>query len=91
MKLQISSKQVLGKMEELVEKAKQTNSEEALKGYIMAIQALCEVMVNEQQPIPLPQMSQPVKQVTTMQHTAAVPVAERVKVDGANGSSLLDF
>ena len=46
--MEISSKQLLGKMEELVGKAKQATSEEKLKGYIFAIQALCEVMVNEE-------------------------------------------
>lgn len=89
--MQISSKQVLEKMEELVARAKQADSEEALKGYIMAVQALCEVMVNEQPPTSPLHISQPVKQMTTMQHTTTVPITERVKVEGANGSSLLDF
>ncbi|WP_245979951.1 YwdI family protein [Peribacillus asahii] len=89
--MQISSKQVLEKMEELVAKAKQADSEDALKGYIMAVQALCEVMVNEQPSTSPLHISQPVKQMTTVQHTTAVPITERVKVEGANGSSLLDF
>ncbi|MFB5283485.1 YwdI family protein [Peribacillus sp. Hz7] len=92
--MQISSKQVLEKMEELVARAKQADSEDALKGYIMAVQALCEVMVNEQPPTSSLHISQPVKQMTTMQpmqHTTTVPITERVKTEGANGSSLLDF
>jgi hypothetical protein len=44
-KLDISSRQMLDKIEELVLKAKQANSEDKVQGYVIAIKSLCEVMV----------------------------------------------
>jgi Family of unknown function (DUF5327) len=93
--MEISSKQLVSKMEELVGKAKHTNSEEKFKGYILAIQALCEVMVNEETSTPTPiaslKVSHAVKQIPTVQSGPTISISEPVKMDDANGSSLFDF
>lgn len=85
--MDISSKHMLDKMEELVSKAKQSNSEAKVQGYVIAIQALCEVMVDEKiedNRIPKPiTFTQPV--------ISTVPNAEPVKMEEANGDSLFDF
>lgn len=85
--MDISSKQMLDKMEELVSKAKQANSDAKVQGYVIAIQALCEVMadekiVNKVSPQPV-MLTQPV--------SSTIPNAEPVKMDEANGESLFDF
>ncbi|WP_207198790.1 YwdI family protein [Peribacillus sp. TH14] len=86
-KVDISSKRMLDKMEELVLKAKQANSEDKLQGYVIAIQSLCEVMVDEKAgniSIPKPiTLTQPV--------ISSVSNVEPVKMDEANGASLFDF
>lgn len=92
--MEISSKQLLNKMEELVGKAKQANSEEMLKGYILAIQALCDVMVNEKPSNPImnsPKISDTVKHVGNVQMRTTVPITEPVKMNDANGGSIFDF
>ena len=83
----ISSRQILNKMEELVSKAKRANSENQMQGYIMAIQALCEIMGNEKtgevphvQAAPLPRTE-----------VSSMPKAEPMRMDEANGDSLFDF
>ncbi|KWW20970.1 hypothetical protein AS888_15200 [Peribacillus simplex] len=84
--LDISSRKMLDKIEELASKAKQANSEDKVQGYVIAIKALCEVMVDEKvgsgisKPITL---SQPIM--------TATPNVEPVKMDEANGESLFDF
>ncbi|MGE6377269.1 YwdI family protein [Peribacillus muralis] len=85
--MDISSLKMLDKIEELVSKAKQANSEDKVQAYVIAIKALCEVMVDEKsgsvgisKPIAL---SQPIM--------SATPNVEPVKMDEANGESLFDF
>ncbi len=85
--LDISSRKMLDKIEELASKAKQANSEDKVQGYVIAIKALCEVMVDEKagsvgisKPTPLSQSVMPV-----------TPNVEPVKMDEANGESLFDF
>ncbi|WP_407408112.1 YwdI family protein [Peribacillus sp.] len=83
----ISSKRMLDKMEELVTKAKLANSETKLQGYVVAIQALCEVMVDEKS-----ENNKIMKPVTFTQPVMSnIPNAEPVKMDEANGDSLFDF
>lgn len=88
-KLDISSRQMLNKIEELVLKAKQVNSEDKVQGYVIAIKSLCEVMVDEKAgnigiPNPNPiTLTQPVMSATSH--------VEPVKMDEANGESLFDF
>ncbi len=91
--MEISSKQLLGKMEELVGKAKQATSEEKLKGYIFAIQALCEVMVNEESLSPSSSLSvkNSVKPISPVGTVSSVPISKPVPIDEANGDSIFDF
>lgn len=85
--MDISSKQMLDKMEELVSKAKQSNSEAKVQGYVIAIQALCEVMVDEK----LEENRTPRPITFTQPIISTIPDAEPVKMDEANGDSLFDF
>ncbi|MGE7603814.1 YwdI family protein [Peribacillus sp. NPDC097675] len=85
--MDISSKQVLDKMEELVSKAKQSNSEAKVQGYIIAIQALCEVMVDEK----IENNRTPKPIAFTQPVISTVANAEPVKMEEANGNSLFDF
>lgn len=85
--MDISSKQMLDKMEELVSKAKQSNSETKVKGYVIAIQALCEVMVDEK----VEENRAPRPITFTQPIISTIPDAEPVKMDEANGDSLFDF
>ena len=91
--MEVSSKQVLNKIEDLVGKAKQANSEEKLKGYIFAIQALCELMTNDESSTSTPSFSvnHSVKPVTTVQTLTNVAVSKPVPMDHANGDSIFDF
>ncbi|MFJ7744955.1 YwdI family protein [Peribacillus sp. NPDC097295] len=85
--MDISSKHMLDKMEELVSKAKQSNSEAKVQGYVIAIQALCEVMVDEK--IEDNRTSKPI--TFTQPVISTVTNAEPVKMEEANGDSLFDF
>lgn len=89
--LEITSKHLLSKMEELILKAKQEPSEEKLRGYIIAIQALCEVMVNENPSISSLNIKIPEKQVGLAQTIPSVPMSEPIQMDEANGNSIFDF
>lgn len=89
--MEVSSKQLLSKIEELVGKAKQANTEDKCKGYILAIQALCEVMLNEEPSIPSQNLSHSVKPLTTVQTISNVASAKPVPIENANGSSIFDF
>ena len=89
--MEVSSKQLVSKIEELVGKAKQTNTEEKLKGYILAIQALCEVMTNDEPSTPSLSVNNSVKPVSTVQTLSNVTISKPVPIDNANGSSIFDF
>ena len=81
--MEVSSKQLLNKMEELVGKAKQANTEEKLKGYILAIQAMCEVMINDEPSTPSLSITNNEKPVptTTVQTLSNVTVSKPVQID----------
>ncbi len=93
----ISSEQLFNKMEELLQKAKNTSNEEAKKGYVIAIQALCELVTGEknesksvlkQPPASLPlSMSMEQRPSQTNMSLQQKPL----ELEDANGSSLLDF
>ncbi|CAH0243116.1 hypothetical protein SRABI96_02982 [Peribacillus sp. Bi96] len=85
--MDISSKQMLDKIEELVLKAKQVNSEDKVQGYVIAIKALCEVMVDEK----AGNISIPKPITMTQSVMPATSNVEPVKMDEANGESLFDF
>ncbi|MDQ0218561.1 hypothetical protein ELQ35_04170 [Peribacillus cavernae] len=104
--MDISSKNVIDKMGELVNKAKHTESPEKLSGYVTAIQTLCDLLLEEkagaeiypagvcsaiQQPSA---NSQPVQQHTMVNPQPVItsmPQSKPVKIDDANGDSLFDF
>ena len=86
-------------MEQLVAQAKQAETEDKLKGCIMAIQALCDLLSTPSQKsgampsavrTPIAPAPQPDAAVYTQPQPASIqPVP--VKMDEANGDSLLDF
>jgi hypothetical protein len=78
---------MLDKIEELVLKAKQVNSEDKVQGYVIAIKALCEVMVDEK----AGNISIPKPITMTQSVMPATSNVEPVKMDEANGESLFDF
>ena len=99
--MNISSETILIKMEKLVAQAKQAETEEKLKGCIMAIQTLCDLLSPASQEVapvqsaaavrpPFAEAPQPQAPVYTQPQTVSFqPVP--VKIDEANGDSLLDF
>lgn len=90
--MEVSSKQLLNKIEELVGKAKQANTEEKLKGYVLAIQAMCEVMVNDEPSTSSLHITKSEKPVpTTVQTVSNVAVSKPIQIDNANGNSIFDF
>ncbi|CAH0345022.1 YwdI family protein [Bacillus sp. CECT 9360] len=96
--MDISSDKVLDKIEELVTKAKHTESREKLGGYATAIQALCDLLLEERIGIEndptagytsdrqLPVVSQAAQPISV-----SMPTSKPVKMDDANGDSLFDF
>lgn len=81
--MEIPAKEVVAKMEELLVKAKQATSDDMLTGYILAIQALCEVIVNEQAATPSASL--------TGSYTVKPSRIEPVKIEQENGGSIFDF
>lgn len=100
--MDISSKKVIDKMGDLVNKAKHTDSREKLNGYVTAIHTLCDLLLEEKEDTSIaggsiqqtPAFNQPI------QHNISVPVqpaissmaqSKPVKMEDANGDSLFDF
>jgi len=91
--MEISSDKILDKMEQLVTHAKQASSAEKLNEYIMAIQVLCDVLsdggskqtsFSTMQKLPAAtQNYQPIQPI--------IPPPKPVRMEAANGESLLDF
>ncbi|RFU67971.1 YwdI family protein [Bacillus sp. V59.32b] len=95
--MDISSDKVLDKIEELVTKAKHTASREKLGGYATAIQALCDLLLEERKGIEKypsdrqsPVVSHPI-QPQAQPISVSMPSSKPVKMDDANGDSLFDF
>lgn len=97
--MDIPSKKVFDKMEELVYKAKSADSEEKRTGFVMAIQALCDVLVEQdEKPVihkrPVAEPVREIQEISTQTLTAPIqsfPQAKPVKMGDANGESLFDF
>lgn len=94
--MEISSDKILDKMEQLVTHAKQASSAEKLNEYIMAIQVLCDVLSDggsKQNNFPslkkLPTAAQNYQAVQSIM--PSMPQSKPVKIEAANGESLLDF
>ncbi|WP_110928278.1 YwdI family protein [Bacillus massiliglaciei] len=82
--MDIPSKLLLSKMEELISKAREAETNDSFKGYILAIQSLCEVMTDDK--------TAPVFQAGLKPQAFPSPhQPEPVKMDEANGPSLFDF
>jgi|SRR4051794_3305968 hypothetical protein len=97
--MEVSSAKILGKMDELVQKAKQADSQASLNGYVMAIQALCDVLGQgkEKEPQSVAANYQPIQPVSYMPTipqvsvASTVPQVKPIAIDEANGDSLFDF
>ncbi|WP_409290742.1 YwdI family protein [Peribacillus sp. SCS-37] len=95
--MEIGSHRILDKIEELLQKAKSSPTEEAAEKYVTAIHALCEVIMEghgERPAVPPAAASQIVKASQSpsgMSAQAAMPQAPPAKIEGANGGSLFDF
>ena len=91
--LDISSEKVLDKMELLIKQARFAKSPEETRRYISSVQILCELLVetdfvHEAREVPhlIQQEKIGVKQVSAESVTGNI-----VKMNDANGQSLLDF
>lgn len=94
--MSITTDKLIDKMDELIKKAKNAPAEQQ-KGYLIAVQSLIELVVTNDhqetnkitaQPIQVPQYpSNGVQQSPSV----SIPQQNTVKMDDANGDSLLDF
>ncbi|PLS18391.1 hypothetical protein CVD28_06895 [Bacillus sp. M6-12] len=97
--MEIASNSVLLKMEELVKKARSAESKEKLNGYIIAVQALCDIILDEPETTPagiygerfVPAAQSPVIQQESARSVSSLPQGKPAKMDEANGESLFDF
>ncbi|PLT35917.1 YwdI family protein [Bacillus sp. V5-8f] len=105
--MDISSKKVIEKMEELVHKAKNTESHDKLLGYVTAVQALCDILLEEkeaagsystvsfssstQSPASSQRAFSQRPPIAAQPAISAVPQSKPVKMDDANGDSIFDF
>lgn len=88
--MNISLQRLLGKIEEELNKAKQTDNEARIRERIHAVKALCELILEEQtdkqQTLKMAPSITPAPSVTVSQSS------QRVNADKqANGDSLFDF
>ncbi|MGE8080337.1 YwdI family protein [Peribacillus loiseleuriae] len=99
--MEVSSGKILDKMGELVAKAKHAESKAVLSGYMLAIQALCDVLNDGKEGatthlstshIPVQTtavFNQPIQQQIPI--VSSVSQTKPVKMADANGDSLFDF
>ena len=91
--MEISSEKVLNKMEALIQQAKRAQSTEEMGRCISSIQTLCELLVevdytSENKTLPI---SNGIKQSVLQSAVVKTDTGQVVKIDDANGNSLLDF
>ncbi|WP_409296159.1 YwdI family protein [Peribacillus sp. SCS-26] len=95
--VEIASHRILDKIEELLQKAKSSQTEEAAEKYVTAMHALCEVMLegHGERPAALPAAASRIIKASQspsgMPAQASMPQAPPAKIEGANGGSLFDF
>ncbi|MFD0050804.1 YwdI family protein [Actinomycetes bacterium NPDC127524] len=99
--MDISSGRVLAKMEDMITKAKFAESQDKLIGYAIAIQALCEVLIDDNEHTDkryevTARADQQLSlytgtQVTQSPSPVSMPQTKPVKMEDANGDSLFDF
>ncbi|MGM9927040.1 MAG: DUF5327 family protein [Bacillus sp. (in: firmicutes)] len=90
--MEISSEKVLNKMEGLIQQAKTAETREEMSRYISSIQILCELLAEAEsvyEKKELPRVVQETK--TNLQASIESGTGQIVKIDNANGTSLLDF
>lgn len=80
-------------MEFLIKQAKIAKSAEEMSRYISSVQILCELLVETESVHEAKELSRLVQQekVVVKQVPAESVTSNRVKMDDANGTSLLDF
>lgn len=84
----IPSSKVLEKISELAAKAKEAQNGEKRLGYIVAIKALCELLEQETVSMNETYTSEASPAIVT---STSSPLQQKVTIDDANGTSLLDF
>lgn len=91
--LDISSEKVLNKMELLIKQAKIAKSAEEMSRYISSVQILCELLVETEPTYEASELSRliPQEKGIVKQVPAESVTGNIVKMDDANGTSLLDF
>ena len=96
---------IVDEIEQLVQRAKQTDSEEETKASLTAIQSLCHVALQHRPSAsshtvrrteaPMPQQPiqspQPVYERPVQSMNVPLSMEEPVSIEGANGDSLFDF
>ena len=91
--MEISSEKVLNKMSTLIQQAKQAKSTEEMGRCISSIQTLCELLVEvdctyEDKTLSI---SNEIKKSVLQSAVVKTDTGHVVKIDDANGNSLLDF
>ncbi|EPD51221.1 hypothetical protein HMPREF1210_01818 [Paenisporosarcina sp. HGH0030] len=86
---------VVTEIEKHVAVAKGKGDEQSIRESLVAIRALCDVVLSEQpdvkqQVMPI-QYAQPVHTVQSTSSVPSISAGERMKEDDANGDSLFDF
>ncbi|WP_108668805.1 YwdI family protein [Peribacillus acanthi] len=93
--MDVSYKQVLHKIEELLGRAKSAQSVDESKGYVVAIQSMCELLTNQTSEVPTAKTTVNFTAPTVINpsfSTKSVGLQEKaVKMEDANGDSLFDF
>ena len=89
--MDISTKTIMGKMESLIGQAKKASTDYEMQAYATAIKTLCELILEQgppEQSAPTP----PVPKEFTVTETVSSAVPDKpMKIEDANGGSLLDF
>ncbi|RFU70880.1 hypothetical protein D0469_04410 [Peribacillus saganii] len=96
--MEIRSNTVLIKMEELVQKARAAENKEKLNGYIIAVQALCDILLDKQEELSdlyeqklVLAAPSPVIQKEIVNPVSSLPQGKPAKINEANGESIFDF
>lgn len=91
--MEITSEKILDKMGELIQKAKNAPTEQR-NGYLIAVQSLIDLVMNDHTEVGRQAaVNQPVSYTPIQQKnpTVTLPQEKTVKMEDANGDSLLDF
>lgn len=89
--MDISTKTIVEKMESLIGQARKSSSDHEMQAYATAIKTLCELILEQGPPVQAaltPAKSEGYVNPETV--SSAVP-DKPMKIDDANGGSLLDF